>query len=219
MRISLLILLIALLSCKQSNKHQEKKTFAPIEKLKAGNTRFAQGHPLHPDATRKRIRELKKGQIPHTIVVSCSDSRVPPELIFDQGFGNIFSIRTAGNIIGDYELGSIEYAVEHFNCNLVVVMGHESCGAIEAYLKADHLHPHSDHIGKIVEYITNEAEEKALPDSVHNNIDFAVRANISHGVNLLRSSMPVLKPLADKHKISIIGALYDLDTGKVSFLD
>lgn len=214
-----MILLVALLGCTQSNKQEEEQAFAPLEKLKAGNTRFAQGHPLHPDETRKRIRELKKGQHPYAIVVSCSDSRVPPELIFDQGFGDIFSIRTAGNIIGDYELGSIEYAVEHFDCNLVVVMGHENCGAIEAYLKADHLHPHFDHIEKIVEYITNEAEEKALADSVHNNIDYAVRANISHGVNLLRSSMPVLKPLADKNKLTIIGALYDLDTGKVSFLE
>ena len=207
-----------MMGCTQSKKQADEQEFTPLEKLQAGNTRFARGHPLHPDETRKRIRELKKGQHPYAIVVSCSDSRVPPELIFDQGFGDIFSIRTAGNIIGDYELGSIEYAVEHFDVKLIVVVGHENCGAIDAYLKWDH-HPHSDHTEKILEYITQEAEEKALPDSVRFNIDFAVKANINHGVNLLRRSTPILKPKVDEKKLTVLGALYDLDTGKVTFME
>ena len=106
----------------------DESKFTPLQKLKAGNERFASGRPTHPDETLKRIRELKKGQHPFAILVSCSDSRVPAELVFDQGLGDIFSIRTAGNIMGDYELGSIEYAVEHLDCKLIVVMGHKDCG-------------------------------------------------------------------------------------------
>ena len=95
----------------------------PLERLMKGNRRFLSGRPAHPDETRQRIRNLKKGQEPYVVIVSCSDSRVPPELVFDQGFGDVFSIRTAGNVIGDYELGSIEYAVEHLKCKLVMVLG------------------------------------------------------------------------------------------------
>ena len=171
---------------------------------------------MHPHETLNRIRELKKGQDPFTVIVSCSDSRIPPELIFDQGLGDIFSIRTAGNVIGDYELGSIEYAVEHLHCKLIVVLGHENCGAIQAYAIPGNSN-HDDHIQNIINYIASEEEEKIIPDSLKSNIDILVKANITHGVNLLRSSTPVLKPLVDKNEIKIIGAYYDLDSGKVLF--
>src|SRR4029077_6435239 len=111
-----------------------------------------------------RIRELKKGQNPFVVLVSCSDSRIPPELIFDQGLGDIFSIRTAGNVIGEYELGSIEYAVEHLHCKLIVVLGHENCGAIQAYATSK-TERHNDHIQNLVNYIASEEEEKIIPDS------------------------------------------------------
>jgi carbonic anhydrase len=142
---------------------------------------------------------------------------VPPELIFDQGFGDVFSIRTAGNVIGDYELGSIEYAVEHLHCKLIVVLGHENCGAIQAYASSESEKPTGDHIQNLVNYIASEEEEKNIPDSLKSNLDILVKANIRHGVNLLRSSTPVLKPLLDKNEIEIIGAYYDLDSGKVLF--
>ena len=123
MLLGLALVLATLMSCQ--SRYEE--ALPPLEALKAGNQRFMSGHPVHPHETLKRLRDLKKGQDPHTVVVSCSDSRVPPELIFDQGLGDIFSVRTAGNVIGDYELGSIEYAVEHLGCKLVVVLGHEEC--------------------------------------------------------------------------------------------
>jgi len=189
---------------------------APLDKLKAGNEKFASGHPVHPHETLNRISELKKGQNPFVVVVSCSDSRIPPELVFDQGLGDIFSIRTAGNIIGDYELGSIEYAVEHLNCKLIVVLGHENCGAIEAYAASAN-EKHYDHIQNLVNYIASEEEEKIIPDTLKSNIDLLVKANISHGVNLLKSSTPILKTFVDKNEIKIIGAYYDLDNGKVLF--
>ena len=211
------ILFISLFfSCSQKPEKVQVSTLAPLDKLKVGNERFVSGRPVHPDETLTRIRELKKGQNPFVVVVSCSDSRLPPELIFDQGLGDVFSIRTAGNIIGDYELGSIEYAVEHLHCKLIVVLGHENCGAIQAYATSGN-EKHDDHIQKLIDYIAAEEEEKIIPDSLRSNIDTLVKANIVHGVNLLRSSTPVLKPLVDKNEVKIIGAYYDLDTGNVLF--
>jgi len=211
------ILFISLFfSCSQKPEKVQVSTLAPLDKLKVGNERFVSGRPVHPDETLTRIRELKKGQNPFVVVVSCSDSRLPPELIFDQGLGDVFSIRTAGNVIGDYELGSIEYAVEHLHCKLIVVLGHENCGAIQAYATSGN-EKHDDHIQTLVDYIAAEEEEKIIPDSLRSNIDILVKANIAHGVNFLRSSTPVLKSLVDKNEIKIIGAYYDLDTGNVLF--
>jgi len=212
-----LILFINMFSaCKLKHEKEQDNTLAPLDKLKVGNESFVNGHPVHPDETLTRIRELKKGQSPFVVVVSCSDSRLPPELVFDQGLGDVFSIRTAGNIIGDYELGSIEYAIEHLHCKLIVVLGHENCGAIQAYVTSEN-EKHNDHIQTLVDYIAAEEEEKNIPDSLKSNIDNSVKANIAHAVSLLRSSTPVLKPLVDKNEIKIIGAYYDLDSGEVLF--
>jgi len=215
--LSIILFLNLFFSCTQKQEEIQGNTQAPIDKLKAGNKKFVSGHPIHPHETLDRIRELKKGQTPFVVIVSCSDSRVPPELVFDQGFGDVFSIRTAGNIIGDYELGSIEYAIEHLHCKLIVVLGHENCGAIQAYASSGNEEHNGDHIQNLVNYIASEEEEKNVPDSLRSNIDILVKANIAHGVNFLRSSTPVLKPLVDKNEITIIGAYYDLDSGRVLF--
>ena len=203
-------------SCKQKQDENQDNALAPLDKLKAGNEKFVSGHPAHPNESLNRIKELKNGQHPFVVLVSCSDSRIPPELIFDQGLGDVFSIRTAGNVIGDYELGSIEYAVEHLHCKLIVVLGHENCGAIQAYATSGN-EKHDDHIQSLITYIAAEEEEKNIPDSLRSNIDILVKANITHGVNLLKSSTPILKPLVDNNEIKIIGAYYDLDSGKVLF--
>jgi carbonic anhydrase len=213
--IAVIFFISILFSC--SKKQEESHgTATPLEALKAGNEKFVNGHPLHPHITLERIRDLKKGQHPIVVVVSCSDSRLPPELIFDQGLGDIFSIRTAGNVIGDYELGSVEYAVEHLHCNLVVVLGHENCGAIQAYVSSGEEH-HMDHIENLISYIGDEEEIKNIKDTSKTNIDIFVKANIAHGVNLLKSSTPVLNSLVEKKEVEIIGAYYDLDSGKVIF--
>jgi len=214
---AIILLMILFFSCNQKQEKNQENVVAPLDKLKAGNEKFVSGHPVHPHETLNRIAELKKGQNPFVVVVSCSDSRLPPELVFDQGLGDIFSIRTAGNIIGNYELGSVEYAVEHLHCKLIVVLGHENCGAIQAYAASENENHHDDHIQALVNYIASEEEEKVIPDSLKSNIDLLVKANILHGVNLLTSSGPVLKPLANKNEIKIIGAYYDLDDGKVLF--
>lgn len=214
---SVLVIFVFLLSISCNQKQTREVESTPIEKLAKGNSRFVSGYPVHPDETIERIRELKDEQNPFAIIVSCSDSRVPPELVFDQGLGDLFVIRTAGNVIGDYELGSIEYAIEHLHCKLIVVLGHENCGAIEAFINSGGSVRH-DHIGDIIEYLKNEPEEKELLDSMKNSY-YAVRANVLHGMHLLKTSNPVLSPLFQKKEFDILGAVYDLDNGKVEMID
>lgn len=213
----LYLLFISLFIACNHKENTAETILTPQQKLESGNKRFAAGKQIHPDETLERIRELKKGQHPFAVVISCSDSRVPAELVFDQGLGDIFSIRIAGNIIGDYELGSIEYAVEHLDCKLVVVMGHKDCGAIKAFIKSEGHYEHLDHIKKIIEYIQDEKEEKNLGNLNELDMDKAINANINHGVAFLKVSEPILKEFYDTKKIDIVGALYDVETGKVTF--
>ena len=208
-----LLFISALFACNKT----ENPNLTSLQKLEEGNKRFASGKPVHPDETLERIRELKKGQHPFAVVVSCSDSRVPAELVFDQGLGDIFSIRTAGNVIGDYELGSLEYAVEHLDCKLIVVMGHKSCGAIKAFIDSKGHYDHEDHIKNIINYIESENEEKNLSSTDKLSVDKAIDANIAHGVAFLKTAEPILKERFDQNKITIIGALYDIESGKVTF--
>lgn len=213
--LQIISILIFAIGCNQ--KQTKEKESSPMENLTEGNKRFVSGNTIHPDGTLEKIKSLKNGQFPFAVVVGCSDSRVPPEFVFDQGLGDLFVVRTAGNIIGDYELGSIEYAIEHFHCKLIVVLGHENCGAIEALIGQGAGKTH-DHIESIIEYLKNETEEKELSDSLKTNIVYAVRANVLHGIHLLKSSEPVLSQLVDKKELEIVGAVYDLDNGKVEII-
>ncbi len=213
----LYLLFIGLFFACNNVQRTDDSNLKPLQKLQKGNERFAAGQPLHPNETLERLRELKKGQHPFAIVVSCSDSRVPAELVFDQGLGDIFSIRTAGNVMGDYELGSIEYAVEHLDCKLIVVMGHKDCGAIKAFIKSEGHYENLDHIKKIIEYIENEKEEKNLANHKELNVDKAIDANVEHGVLFLKNAEPILKEFYDTKKIEIVGAVYDIETGKVTY--
>ncbi|MCO4294425.1 carbonic anhydrase [Solitalea sp. MAHUQ-68] len=214
--LSFAALIVLFNSCQHATENNGDMNLSALNKLKAGNERFAEDSPVHPDETLKRKQELKKEQHPFAVVVSCSDSRVPPELIFDQGLGDLFIIRTAGNVIGTYEVGSIEYAVEHLHCKLVIVLGHQSCGAVKAFLESKG-EKHQDHIQSIVDYIGSEQEVTSIVDSLKKNPLLAVKLNVKHGVKLLKNSTPVLKPLVDKAELNIIGAYYNLDNGKVSF--
>ncbi|MEA1786731.1 carbonic anhydrase [Arenibacter sp. GZD96] len=216
----LILIFVLGVNCKQN---QEKKTIHLDAKegltlLMEGNTRFLENHPLHPDQTLERIRDLKKGQHPYAVVVSCSDSRVPPELVFDQGLGDLFVIRNAGNIIGDYELGSVEYAVEHLKAPLVIVLGHSQCGAIGAFI--DHKNDAvPNHIQNIIDYIKLEPEEMELNESADNYYEMAIEANVRHGVHTLQSSEPVLAKRAEEGEVRIVGALFHLDTGRITILE
>lgn len=192
----------------------------PLTELKEGNERFYSGKSIKPNQDTVRVNELENGQHPKAVVISCSDSRVTPTIIFDQGLGDIFSIRTAGNVMDNYEEGSIEYAVEHAHAKLVVVLGHTKCGAIGAMLEHAHDEEIHGHVGAIINALKAEEEEQEVLAKGGENIEFdAVRANVVHGVKQLRNSEPVLKPLFEEGEIQIIGAIYHIETGQVEFID
>lgn len=199
----------------------------PLAELKDGNKRFCNGQLIHTHQDIERIKELSAGQNPKAVVVTCSDSRVPPEIIFDQGLGDIFTIRTAGNVMSDYEEGSVEYAAEHLHTKLVIVMGHEGCGAVTAMLEhagkdsddEDDCEEEHDHIASIINALESEEEAAEALKHTGDKCSAMVRANVVHGVKQLRKSKPILSKLHDKDEIQIIGAVYHLDSGVVEFLD
>ena len=181
--------------------------------LKAGNEHYVAGHLDHPHASAARMHELSSGQHPCAAVLSCADSRVPPEIVFDEGLGDIFAVRVAGNVAGDDETASLEYAAEHLHVPLVVVMGHTHCGAITAALEGGTL------AGKLPDLMA--ALRPAVDQSAHEpgeRLDNAVRDNVVHVVEQLRTAKPVLSELVAEHKRRIVGAVYSLETSTVDWL-
>jgi carbonic anhydrase len=186
---------------------------AVLAELKAGNEHHAAKRYAHPHLTAARQRELASGQHPHAAILSCADSRVAPEIVFDQGLGDLFDVRVAGNVAGDAELASLEYASEHLNVPLIVVMGHQKCGAVSAAVEGGEA---GGHLPTLLNAIKPAVEKAAaLPgDRVAN----AVRINVENVVRQLRESKPVLAEAASKGHVRIVGAVYSLDTGKVDWL-
>ena len=189
------------------------------KELMAGNRRYVTAKPARPHQTGPRRVELAKGQHPPVIVLSCSDSRVPPEIVFDQGLGDMFVVRVAGNVVDDDVLGSIEYAVEHLGSSLVVVMGHQSCGAVRAVVDngaaEGHIVPLVKHIAPVVAEAKKKADGCADPKSL---LDASISANVRQSVRLLKDDETLSKFLAE-HKIKIMGARYQLDSGKVQVVE
>ncbi len=187
-----------------------------LERLKNGNNRFAGDSPEHPRADASWRGELLAGQHPYAVVVGCSDSRVPPELIFDQGAGDLFIVRVAGHAIDDDVAGSIAYAVRHLGTRLVVVLGHGDCGAITAALapKTDR-HQEPTSIRHLLERLDPAIQDVPVGLSDNDRIQAAVEANVLWTVNRLQSHTDYKSALAEA---TIVGAVYDLETGKVSFL-
>ena len=220
-KLFLIVPVLAFFAACKEQPHAASEHTAPatatgaLSHLLQGNERFTDFRPIHPDESRERRTEVSKGQHPEAVVVTCSDSRVPPELVFDQGLGDLFVIRTAGNIMGEIELGSIEYAVEHLHVPLVVVMGHERCGAIQAYFEGGV--PHG-HIKAIVDSIASEEEIKSLRKTGDELLDHFVRANVHHGVKQLIASSPIIREKMAAGTLKVVGAYEDLDNGKVSIL-
>jgi carbonic anhydrase len=195
---------------------QTKTASGPDEtlaRLKAGNEHHVTHKYQHPHETLVRQTELIAGQHPEAQILSCADSRVPPELIFDQGLGDLFVVRVAGNIASDTELGSLEYGAEHLHIPLLIVLGHEKCGAVTAAVQGGEI---EGHIGSIVDLIKPAVEKSrgAAGDPVAN----AVRTNVRMVVEQLRTSKPILSELVEHGKLKIIGGVYSLDTGKVTWL-
>lgn len=190
-------------------------TADPLEQLSRGNERFTRHNALHPHGSQQRVKEIASAQHPIAAVVCCSDSRVPPEIVFDQGLGDLFVVRTAGNLLGELEIGSIEYAVEHLGVKQVIVMGHRECGAIKAFISHQEM---PGHIRDVVESIASEPEIQQIPARDPNLLADCIRANILHGMHLLKQQSPIIAEKLQKNELSLAGACYDLEKGKVEWV-
>ncbi len=180
-----------------------------MQKLREGNSRFIAGAPSQKDFVAQRAA-LVNGQKPHSIIVACSDSRVPPEHIFDSGLGEIFIIRNAGNNPATkYDLGSIEYAAEHLHTPLLVILGHSSCGAINATCAGGHA---EGNIAEIVKTLM-PAVERAGKDPAK-----AVETNVQDIIKNVREKSGIVRELEKKGELKVVGAIYDLESGAVRFL-
>lgn len=213
---SALAILFAITATLTGSVQQAEPEVTPdsvINELKNGNAHHVRHQYQHPHDTLKRQRELVSGQHPHAEILSCADSRVPPEIIFDQGLGDLFVIRVAGNVATDTELGSLEYGAEHLHIGLLVVLGHESCGAVTAAVEGGNT---EGHITALINLIKPAVDKtRGMPgDPVAN----AVRTNVQMVVQQLRSSTPVLSELVAHGKLKIIGGVYSLETGEVTWL-
>lgn len=191
---------------------------AALARLSAGNKRFRTGRARHPRQSPKDLRELAAGQHPFAITLGCADSRVPPELLFDQGLGDLFDNRVAGNIVDELLLGSIEFAVEEFAPPLIVVLGHERCGAIVATIDAiTHGGSPPGHIGRIVDRLRPVVEPLlGMPGDV---VEAAVQANVRAQVEELHTASHIVREKVDQGALRVIGARYDLDNGHVVLVD
>jgi carbonic anhydrase len=213
-----------------------------ISRLKQGNARFMAGNMQHPhesnderayiaknsyenpggislgmtsEQAAKRRGELTKSQHPFAIILSCSDSRVPPEIVFDEGLGDLFIVRVAGNVLNDEGLGSIEYGVDVLGARLIVVLGHQSCGAVDAAMKTVAAKGKAPgHIQSLVAAI-----KPVIDSTPKGDLETMIKANVKYVVDALRSSTPILISRVDSGDVQVIGGYYTLDTGAVTFLE
>ena len=169
-----------------------------LERLLAGNQRYVAARQKYPDQTAARRAELSGGQHPFAIVLGCADSRVPPEVIFDQGLGDLFVVRVAGNVVDDVVLGSIEYAAAHLHTSLVVVLGHSKCGAVGATIAGGELEGHLPDLAAAIQPAVDQA--RSLPGDL---LDNAVVANATMVAEQLRSAEPVLSELVCAGKLRV----------------
>jgi carbonic anhydrase len=180
-----------------------------LDHLKEGNSHFVSGKMTHLSYAKEAKDKLLEKQRPIAAIVGCSDARVPPELLFDRGLGELFVVRDAGNVVGPIEMDSVEFAVAHLGVPLVIVMGHQNCGAIQATLEGKAQVPELDNIFPYL--------EKALANCPHAKLVEAIHCNIRAGVLTLKSS-PTLAPLIQQKKVQVVGAYFDFESGKVSWI-
>ena len=190
-----------------------------LARLKEGNARFVAGHARFPTIQKDVLAELAKGQQPYATVLGCSDSRVPPELVFDAGFGELFVVRVAGNVLGPSILGTLQYAGSHLRTPLFVVLGHEGCGAVKAAIAAKFQgERQKSRIEVLLENILPALD--GLDRTLHPEalLEAAVEANVRWTVRTLLET-PEARSRAAEGRMKLVGAVYDLDTGAVRFLD
>lgn len=189
-----------------------------LKKLIYGNKRFAENKSIKPRQTDADLKNNELGQKPFATIIGCADSRVPNEIIFDQGVGDLFITRTAGQVMAEASYGTIEYATEVLNTRLIVVLGHESCGAVQAAMKLPENPP--GHVVTLINAIKPASlvakNAKLGPDET---LDLAIRQNVMEQVELLRGLEPVLSRRFENGDVLIVGAVYNLHTGAVEFIE
>ena len=196
-----------------------------LERLREGNRRFVSGvRSLETLMSQTRRDEFVAGQEPFAVILGCSDSRVPVEIVFDQGLGDLFVIRVAGNIVAPSQIGSVEFAAERFGTQLVVVLGHTNCGAIDATLEAlqQSNERQSWNLSSIVDRIRPSVEGLLATDLRQDHAALAreaVRANVRVSANYLRHGSEVLERLIQRNGLLVVGAEYSLESGLVEFFD
>lgn len=182
-------------------------TNSVIDELKAGNARFVTGKLIHPNQDAKRRGEVVSEQHPKAIILSCSDSRVPPEIIFDQGLGDLFVVRVAGNVLNTENLGSIDYALEHLHVKEIIVLGHSRCGAVTAAFQDGGVFGRVKDVIRPLKHAVKEAKKRKCNDC--DIVELASHINV----------MDQVKKLLFEFRANVTGAYYDLATGKVEFID
>jgi carbonic anhydrase len=188
-----------------------------LNKLMSGNKRFVSCNPGQKDVCDTRRKELEGGQHPFAIVVTCSDSRVAPGIVFDEGLGDIFVVRVAGNVLDPIALGSIEYAAEHLHAPLLILMGHDKCGAVAAAMDANG-EPEGN-IGAILKKIMPAVKKaKAKGGSKDEMLNTAIRENVSLSYDAIRKQSPVLHHLIEKGELKVVAGIYHLASGEVEIL-
>lgn len=183
-----------------------------LEILQSGNARFCDGSLQHPNLCQESRNYLTSGQEPIATILTCSDSRVPPVSIFDQGLGDLFVIRVAGNIISDHILGSIEYAVSHLHTPLVIVMSHSSCGAVTAVAEGVQLGGHMASLGPAIQTAIKNVKDQE--GNLVNNASMEIAHLMSRRI---RESEPIISDLVKDGKVKVIPAYYNISTGTVEF--
>lgn len=206
---SALIIFLSFVSSVQSEISPDEA----LSRLIEGNKRFTQGKSIHPNQTPEKIKELSAGQKPFAVIVGCSDSRVPNEIIFDQGLGDLFILRTAGQVSTYASWGSIEFATAVLGAKLILVLGHTKCGAVAAACNVPDV---PGHIVTLINAIKPSVEiaKEMKGDLIENT----VKINVAKEVEQLKNLEPVLSKQFKKGEIKIVGAVYHLETGKVEIL-
>lgn len=191
-----------------------------LQRLREGNERFVRGVPIHGVISDEAFARLGEGQQPFAVILGCSDSRVPPELVFDQCFGDLFVIRLAGNVIAPGVGGSIQYAHRHLGTSLLVIMGHEGCGAVDAALAAKfNRAEHPDWIQQLVDMIVPGLDSIGSDQAADQQLQAGVEANVRWSMRQLIDTPEMQQALQEKRDVLVVGAVYELRTGKVRWLE
>ena len=189
-----------------------------LKRLTDGNERFVSGKSTHPNRCDETKNSLLRGQKPFAVILSCSDSRVPVEIVFDVGLGDVFVIRTAGHVLSDEVMGSIEYAVQHLGVKLVMILGHENCGAIKSAVKSykeKSFEKLSPYMQSIMKHIYPAIDKIVCPCCETPLEDLSVKANILYQVEDLLKKDNFIAEKVQTGEITVVGAKYELKTGKI----